>query len=408
LRSASEQPGLAPPRPYSPTEAAALRPGTPVAVAGRVLAADGNIVILADASTTLRVWQAETATFTPGLWLAVHGVISERGVEAACVLSTSPGNYLGEGDFQRFSRVAKLLRARSIARRAVREYFADQDFLEVETPVRVRAPGTDVYLEPIPSGDHWLITSPEFQLKRLLVGGVPRVFEFARCFRHEELGLWHEPEFTLLEWYRSFEPYAAVMDDTERLVACVRAALDLPDSIRCAGHTLNLNPPFERVTTQHVFSRYAAVSDVAALAANDETRYFAAWVNEVEPALAALGRPVFVTEFPLSQAALARPIPGNPQFAERFELFAGPVELCNGYGELLCPKEQRTRFEHDLSVRAARQQPPLPIAERFLTALDEGLPPASGNALGFDRLMAVLLEQPLRDVQAFPAAEAER
>ena len=389
-------------RPYSPSELASIEHGKSLQVAGRVLTADGAIVIIADATGTLRVELQAPGAYAPGLWLVVEGILTANGVVHARMVATSAGSYSSVGEFQRFARIGKSLHARQTARQAVREYFTEQGFLEVETPTRVYAPGTDVYLEPVPSGDHWLITSPEFHLKRLLVGGCPRVFEFARCFREDEQGPWHESEFTLLEWYRSFEAYASVMTDTERLIEAVRRALQTSQSIHVAGYAVDLCPPFERLTTREVFTRYAGVEDVVALAANDETRYFETWLNDVEPALASLGRPVFVTEFPLSQAALARPTAGDPETAERFELFVGPVELCNGYGELQCPRQQRSRFEHDLHRRAEQNHPRLPIDEPFLSALEEGLPPAAGNALGFDRLLALLLQQPIQSVITFP------
>jgi lysyl-tRNA synthetase class 2 len=151
------------------------------------------------------------------------------------------------------------------------------------------------------------------------------------------------------------------------------------------------------------FRNYAGVSDVAALAADDEDRYFQLMVDFVDPALSRLERPVLLTHYPLSQAALAAPSAGMPGYSDRFELFIGGVELCNGYGELTNSAIQRERFEADVRKRRERGLREIPLDEGLLAALDEGVPPCSGNAVGFDRLLAVLLEQPLSGVVAFPA-----
>src|SRR5690606_6132495 len=147
--------------------------------------------------------------------------------------------------------------------------------------------------------------------------------------------------------------------------------------------------------------------DVADLAASDEARYFELLVSRVEPALARLDRPVFLHDYPLTQAALARPCPDDPRFAERFELYAGGIELANGYGELTDPVEQRRRFVAERRRRQAEKRPVYPLNERFLAALVEGMPPSGGNALGVDRLIALALGAPdIRAVIAFPSDRA--
>ncbi|HSU39100.1 MAG TPA: amino acid--tRNA ligase-related protein, partial [Polyangiaceae bacterium] len=245
----------------------------------------------------------------------------------------------------------------------------------------------------------------ELALKRLLVGGLPRIFELARVLRADEQGPLHEPEFTLLEWYRAFAGFEAVLADTERLVARVarrvrgRAELVLPD-----GRRVDARPPFERLSVREAFRRHAGVADAAALAADDESRYFELLVGRVEPALERLTRPVFLLDYPLSQAALARPSPRDPSVAERFELYAGGVELSNGYGELTDPVEQARRFRAERRARRAAGRPTYPTDERFLAALREGMPPSSGNALGVDRLvMLVTGAKSIAEIVAFPA-----
>jgi lysyl-tRNA synthetase class 2 len=303
-----------------------------------------------------------------------------------------------------FEGKGKRLRERARVLAEIRAFFAAAGFLEVETPFRVRAPGVDANVDAIRSAGGYLITSPELAMKRLIVGGLPRVFQLARVLRADEQGPLHEPEFTLLEWYRAFEGYPAVLADTEALLVHLarrvrgRAELVLP-----SGRTLSLRRPFPRLTVREAFRRHANVRDAAELAARDEARYFELLVDRVEPALAALDRPVFLLDYPITQAALARPSPSDPSVAERFELYAGGVELSNGYGELTDAVEQARRFQVERAARRASKRPVYPVDRRFLAALREGMPPASGNALGVDRLVSLLTgAASVADVIAFP------
>ena len=308
------------------------------------------------------------------------------------------GEYYSKGEFTRSAQgLGRRLNARANAKTVVREHMRSQGFLEVETPLRVKSPGTDIYIDPCEARDGWLITSPEFHMKRLLVGGMPRIYQFARCTRTEELGPWHEPEFTLLEWYRAFSGMESVLRDTENLVAIVAGALGV------AQNSPLLQPPFDRLSVRDAFREYAGLSDAVALANTDEDAYFQLLVDKVEPGLKRRGRPVFLERFPAKHAALARLHTDDPTVAERFELYAQGVELCNGYGELTDPNQQRERFEHDRCQRSLRGQPDLPADEELLRALEEGMPPSGGNAVGFDRLVAICLEVSVPDVVAFPA-----
>jgi lysyl-tRNA synthetase class 2 len=315
----------------------------------------------------------------------------------------------GDGDLARllFAAIGPKLRARARALSVVRAYFAGQDFVEVETPMRVPAPGVDRNVEAVAAEAGWLITSPELEMKRLAVAGVPRQFQLARVSRREESGHLHEEEFTLLEWYRAFAGQEEIVRDTEALVAEVaralrgRAELLTPD-----GRRIVARPPFERVTVADAFRTHAGVHDVSDLAASDEERYFRLLVGRVEPALARFERPVFLMDYPISQAALARACAQDPRFAERFELYVGGVELANGYGELTDPVEQRRRMSSEQGRREAEGRGVYPINERFLSALSEGMPPTGGNALGFDRLLMLALgARSVQEVMAFPRSE---
>jgi lysyl-tRNA synthetase class 2 len=390
----------------TPDEARRLAPGADVLVAGRVLAHTSEGVQLGDAFTTLHAaWSAapRADATLPGLgaWVVLSGTLSTEGVTDAVLVETHGGQFRADGDAMRFGRVARTLALVARAKAKVRAHFEALGFVEVTTPMRVLAPGTDVYLSPLRAERGWLITSPEFHMKRLLVGGLPKIYQFATCSRDEERGPWHQPEFTLLEWYRAFASVQDVQRDTEELVRCVCSALHGRARLERGGHTLDLSQPFERLTVREAFRRYAGVADACALATLDEARYFELFVSHVEPALARLPHPVFLTEYPTSQAALARPCPHDPSVAERFELYIAGVELCNGYGELTDADEQRRRFTADQAVRKQRGLPEIPLDEALLEALQEGMPRAAGNALGFERLISVCLGVPLADVLAF-------
>ena len=273
----------------------------------------------------------------------------------------------------------------------VRGFFASRGFLEVHTPLMVPSPGLDVHIDAfeIAGGDRgsprWLVTSPEYQMKRLLADGWARIVEIVSCFRRDEVGDWHNPEFTMVEWYRRSADVEEVMHDTEQLVASVGGG-----TLHVHGRAVDVLPPLDRLSVCEAFRRFAGWTEAQTLdaAATDEDRYFRVLVESVEPALARLDRGTFLVDYPAPQASLARRRPGNPRVAERFELYVGGVELCNGFGELVDPVEQRARFDADRQRRRALGLPVYPIDERFLEALSR-VPASAGNALGFDRLVAL-------------------
>jgi lysyl-tRNA synthetase class 2 len=230
-------------------------------------------------------------------------------------------------------------------------------------------------------------------MKRLLVGGLPRLYQLATCFRRDESGPLHELEFTMLEWYRSFCDLPQILDDTEAIITTLAEALGLGAGVDVGGRTIRLERPFLRLTMEEAFRRYVGEIDVVRLAETDPSRYFELLVTHVEPALAAFDRPVFLTRYPASQAALARRCPDDSRVAERAELYFAGVELCNAYGELSDAAEQRQRFEAELEERRAQGLTQYPLDEAFLRALEEGMPPSAGNALGLDRLLMLLLGQ---------------
>jgi len=389
----------------APSDLGAARPGR-VRVGGRVAQATAGDLVVHDALQSVRV-RGDGLEASPGDLVVVEGRFSRGAISEARLLERHrhPAPR-GDGEVSRFawSGTASLLAARAKALAAVREYFREQGFLEVETPIRVTAPGVDAHVDAFRAEGGFLVTSPELHLKRLLVGGLPRVFELARVLRADESGTLHEPEFTLLEWYRAFAGEDAVRRDTEEIVARVaksvrrRSELVLP-----GGRTLSCRPPFPVVSVRDAFRRWAKVSDAADLAATDEARFFELLVERVEPALARIDRPVFLVDYPLALGALARPKPADATVVERFELYAGGIELSNGYGELTDPVEQRRRFEHERARRRREGRRVYPIDKPFLAALREGMPPSAGNALGFDRLVMLSAgAESVARVRAFP------
>jgi lysyl-tRNA synthetase class 2 len=236
-------------------------------------------------------------------------------------------------------------------------------------------------------------------MKRLLAEGHSLIFQIAKAFRRDEFGERHSPEFTMLEWYRAPGGVDDVMRDTEQLVASVTAG-----AVVLGGEVHHARPPFRRMTVLEAFAAFAgaAPEETLAMAEREEERFYRLLVDRVEPAIEALGCAVFLTEYPSTQASLARKKPGDPRVAERFELYLAGMELCNGFGELTDAEEQRARFETDLRVRRERGLPAYPVDGRFLEALDRGLPPCSGNALGLDRLVALACgTRRIGDVMAF-------
>lgn len=381
--------------PLSPSDlgrVAAPRAGR-VEVAGRVFNLEGKLLVVADAYARLTVELARAAELEPGDLVVVSGRPDGKRLTRGKLVSRLPcPTPTAAGEFYRlvFAGEAERLRESARAAAAARAFFAERGFVEVATPLRVAAPGVDFHVDAVPSDGEYLITSPELDMKRLLVGGMPRIFQLARVARADEKGPLHAPEFTLLEWYRAFAELEEVLRDTEELVRSVVRSLAGEDDVFVLGkRKVSVSKPFRRLTVREAFQRYAGVKDAARLAARDEDRYFELLVSKIEPALAELPQPVFLTRYPASQAALSRRCADDPSVAERAELYFGGVELCNAYGELTDAVEQRRRFVAEAKRRKALRRPVYPLDEAFLAALVEGMPPSAGNALGFERLVMV-------------------
>lgn len=282
----------------------------------------------------------------------------------------------------RQQQIKKNLMIRSQMMQIIRRFFIDQDYLEVETPIRIPACAPEAHIEPVTSGDWFLQTSPELCMKRLLAAGFPRIFQICKCFRQGERGRWHLPEMTLLEWYRADSSYLDMMNECEALVGHIAWQLNSKNRLVYQGREINLRPPWLRISVAEAFDIFAPLSMQAAL---NNDRFDEIMLEAVEPNLGH-PRPVFLYDYPASRGALARLKPGDNRYAERFELYIGGLELCNAFSELTDPAEQRARFEHELDQRRTSSKPMCPLPKKFLRALKD-LPAAAGNALGIDRLV---------------------
>ena len=284
---------------------------------------------------------------------------------------------------------------------AVRAFFETAGYLEVETPVRIPTVAPEAHIDPLATDGWFLHTSPELAMKRLLAAGFPRIFQICRCFRREERGARHLPEFTLLEWYTANDNYRHMMTQTEALVRHAVIGVNGRREFAFQGRVVDLDAPFDRIAVGEAFARWAGCTPEEALAAD---RFDEIVGLEIEPRLG-WKRPAFLYDYPAACAALARLRPDRPAVAERFELYIGGIELCNGFSELADADEQRRRFtaERDLRRRDGRSLPPMP--EPFLAALTD-MPPAAGNALGIDRLAMLLADTTvIDDVSAFVPEE---
>jgi elongation factor P--(R)-beta-lysine ligase len=397
-------------------------------VRGRVIARSGRELLVRASDGDVRVNVRGTTMAQPG------DLIEIRNKALQVVRAYVRGDYpTPETEMMRLEQGRRRnLVKRATAMAALRGFFTARGFLEVDTPVLVRSPGLEVHLAAVPGGSDgrgWLITSPEYQMKRLLAAGLEKIYTVCKCFRAGEEGGHHSSEFTMLEWYRGWAELAEIQRDTEELVAAVAMAVRGKPVVRVWGEggqkrEIDVTPPWPVMTVAEAMERFAGVRvrgdetaaelrrevvaagiDVGTATAWDDV-FFCAFVQKVDPALAMLDRPLFLVDWPVPLAALARRKPGNPAVAERFEAYVGGIELANAFGELTDPVEQRARFEDDLAHRGERGLPRYPVDEKLIAALEEGLPPSAGIALGVDRLvMLVSGAARIRDVLTFAADE---
>jgi len=313
-----------------------------------------------------------------------------------------PGTEPAGDNAWRPGATAEVLKLRAVLLARIRTFFAQNDVLEVDTPVLSRFGGTDPAIEPLCSAYRgpghneglplYLHSSPEFFMKRLLAAGSGPVYQLAHVFRNGELGRRHNPEFMLLEWYRPGMDYLALMDEVDALLAFVlQDRLDYRPARRISYRQwfldgTGLDPWVDSVTAFRLFAEQQLGPAPATLDDSELDPWLDLLVSHwLEPKLD--GAPVFIHDYPVSQAALARIRHDEVAVAERFELYIKGIELANGFHELSDAQQQRQRFEHENRVREAAGQATLPIDRQLLAALQSGLPDCSGVAIGFDRLV---------------------
>lgn len=313
--------------------------------------------------------------------------------------------------WQRIKNNPKLLNQYLVRERVVdtiRSHFKNQGFHEVFTPILVSVPSIEPNLEVFQtqlrtskglSRKGFLIMSPEFSIKKLLAAGIGNCFEITKCFRNEEeVSKLHNPEFTMLEWYRINADYTDVMKDFEDLFVKIIGG----NKLTYQNQIYDITNPWPRYSFAEVFEKYAGL-DVLKVSDND---FYKIYFNEIEPELLKLKKPYFLYDYPVSQASLARKKESDPRFAERFEVFLAGVELGNCFSELTDAVEQKKRFEADLALRQAQGKTDYPIDKDLIDALKSGLPKVSGIAVGVDRLIMLAADVPaVADTIFFPAGE---
>jgi lysyl-tRNA synthetase class 2 len=296
----------------------------------------------------------------------------------------------------------------------IRSFFKNQGFREVFTPILVPVPSIEPNLEvfetllrspsygragPKRGKRAFLIMSPEFSIKKLLAAGIGNCFEITKCFRNEEeVSPLHNPEFTMLEWYRVGADYRDIMKDFENLFLKIIGK----EKLEYQGETYDLSTPWPRISFEDAFAKYAGkkIEDIK------DGDFYKIFFNEVEPKLRQGKKPAIVYDYPISQAALARPKASDPRFAERFEVFLAGVELGNCFSELTDAGQQKKRFEADLAERKRQGKTKFPLDEDLIEALKAGLPEVAGIAVGVDRLVMLAADLPsISETMFFPGEE---
>ncbi len=316
------------------------------------------------------------------------------------------------------------LETRAAIIKEIRRFFDDQAFLEVETPIlqtcpvidaHIRAFGTDLRgVDGEIARRLYLHTSPEFAMKKLMVAGLSKIYQICHVFRNGEDTARHSPEFTMIEWYRTGADYEAIMEDCVGLLraAAKRAGVG---HFRFKGHECDPFQDFERITVREAFVKYAGfdladyldntdgfrekIRGIGIRVAEDDQwddLFFRVMDSKIEPFLG-FERPVFICDYPIAMASLSAPQKDDPRFAERFELYVCGLELANAFTELTDPEEQRRRYHIEMDIKERLYGERYPLDEDFIAALDYGLPPSGGIALGIDRLIMLATGAPTID-----------
>jgi lysyl-tRNA synthetase class 2 len=322
-------------------------------------------------------------------------------------------------DLKTNTRLKEIYDSRLKIVRLIREFFWSAGFEEADTPIAVKYPGQEPYLNPVPVSLHnpageehkfYLHTSPEFAMKKLLAAGYPKIFQICKTFRDfEQFGGLHNPEFTMIEWYRAPGTLEEIMDDTEALFKYVGkelgVALVIPPSLRGdkGGSKIDISGQWDRLSMRHVWQKYIGVelNDYLSVVKMQELMlergynfqsevyedlFFKIFLNEIESKLG-MEKPVMIYDYPEQMTSLSRLSAVDPRYAERFELYIAGIELANAYGELTDPVEQKKRLEADREKRQQLGKETWPVDSDFISALESGISSAGGIALGIDRMV---------------------
>ncbi len=319
---------------------------------------------------------------------------------------------------------------RSKINELIRAFFKKEGFLEMQTATLVQCAGQEPYLSPLEVSfkderekeyHGFLITSPEYSLKKMLAAGFDKVFELARVFRgNESFGGTHNPEFTMLEWYRANSDYRKIMEDTEELVSSLNKEINGSLHLDYQGQKIDLTPPWPRITVKDAFLKYAGINlDEARTLSSFQKQiknkryladdwndiFYSVFLNEIEPNLPK-DKPVIIYDYPLPQASLSKKKSEDSFYAERFEVYVAELELANAFSELTDAKEQEQRLKEEQELRKRMEKTFIPIDKDFIFALESGLLPSGGIALGIDRLQMLLLDiKDVNDLLPFPAKD---
>jgi len=393
----------------------------------RVLAVHGEIVWVWERGEVRSVASSSLPAVQPG------DVVRGKRIVARSRHADFPEPH---GDFARMSQDNglrfRMVGARAVLLGAIRSFFASRGFVEIDPPTLVTSPGLELHLDAVSAQlregmggaptQRWLATSPEYLMKRLVSCGFERIFSLGHAFRSGERGAHHNPEFSVLEWYRAGADYRAIVRDAQGLVRHCAKALRRHNFPPPIG--FDADAPWQHLSVQEAIARHAGFDpgrgddefvvrwkarEVGLDVQPDDTAadiLMRALAERVEPRLAGLGA-VVIDRWPASMASLARRFAKAPHLAERFEIYVRGVEIANGFSELVDAGEQRLRFEADLHARRQLGRPAYPVDDRFLAALAEGCPPAAGVALGVDRLLMLLCGlDDIDDVLPFPFERA--
>ena len=398
----------------------------------------GKVVVLSELQVPIGAIVEIHVKITSKAQVSLQGAIKMlAGCEDFFIAPISSPNYkkiLIDG------RLKENLKKRAGIINDIRRFFEERGFLETDTPVLVKLPGMEPYLDVFKttfeadfdanqkiSESMYLITSPEYAMKKLLVGGMEKIFQITKAFRNKEtFSERHNPEFTILEWYRSYASYLEIMDDTEELVKSLwvkygaRGDDGEAKKVVYKGNEVDLMSSWRRIKVIDAFEEFAGIGRddfleiekfrSAVLAkgykVDNQTSFddlfFVVFMNEIEPKLG-IDKPVILYDYPVSMAALSKRCAEDVRFAERFEVYIGGLELCNAFTELNDPVEQQRRLELERVERSMMTKEQYDVDRTFIEALKFGLPPAGGNALGVDRLIMLILgELDIRNVLFFP------